>query len=77
MTVNIDKKDGSSEEMPIETFTRWMCLVEAFTILEDKIKDMELKKYNIVFPRAIDDYIKERYHGMLHDVTCEVNAGRL
>jgi hypothetical protein len=75
MTVNINKKDGSIEQMNIETFTRWMCFVEALHFIDQKATELMIKSKDLIKPAAIDAYIKERYYSMLHDVTCEVEMG--
>jgi hypothetical protein len=77
MNVEIPKKDGTVESMSISEFSRWMCLVEAFHILDEKAKDLKIDVSNLIKPLAIDDYIKERYPAMLHDVECELKLGNI
>jgi len=77
MQVEIEKKDGTVEYMSLSEFSRWMCLVEAFYILEEKAKDLKIDVTNLIKPLAIDDYIKERYPAMLHDVECELKLGNI
>jgi hypothetical protein len=77
MTVGIARKDGSVEDMEVKEFTRWMCLVEAFHFIEEKAKELNVNSEDMLKPLAIDAYIKERYDGMLHDVTCEIKLGLL
>ena len=77
MQVEIEKNDGSSESMSMTEFTRWMCLVEAFEILNNKAEDLKVDVSNLIKPLAIDDYIKERYPAMLHDVECELKLGNI
>jgi hypothetical protein len=76
-TVSIEKQDGSMEEMGVEEFTRWMCLVEAFHFIEEKAKDLNVDWLDLLKPLAVETYIKARYDGMLHDVKCEVELGLL
>lgn len=75
--ITINKRNGSIEEMPIEEFTRWMCLVEAQHFINEKAKDLNVNVDKLIKPLAIDDYIKERYSAMLHDVTIEHQLGNL
>lgn len=75
MTVEIQKKDGSIEVMGVEEFARWMCFVEALQFIEKKAEELNIKTKDLIKPAAIDDYIKERYLSMLHDVTCEIEMG--
>jgi hypothetical protein len=77
MTVDINRKDGSIEQMNIETFARWMCFVEALDFIDKKANELKIKSKDLIKPAAIDTYIKERYDSMLHDVTCEVEMGLL
>ena len=77
MTVGIERKDGSVEEMSVTEFTRWMCLVEAFHFIEEKAKELNVNPDDLLKPLAIDAYIKERYDGMLHDCKCEIALGNL
>jgi len=77
--IEINRNDGSIEEMSIEEFTRWMCLVEAFDFIEKKAKDLGVDWLNMIKPLAIETYIHGnksqgvdgRYESMLHNVRCE------
>jgi hypothetical protein len=75
--IDIQKRDGSVEQMTIEEFSRWMCLMEAFHFIEEKSKELNLKVEKLLKPLAIDEYIKERFDSMLHDVTVEHSMGNL
>ena len=77
MTVVIEHKDGSIENMAIDEFTRWMCLAEAFHFIEIKAKELKRDVENLLKPMAIEVYIKERYPSMRHDVECECKMGNL
>lgn len=77
MQVKIDRVGGNSEIMNISEFTRWMCLVEAFDILDKKAKDLSLDVSKLIKPLAIETFIKERYPSMLHDLTCELQLGNI
>ena len=54
-----------------------MCLIEAFEILNNKAQELKLDVSSMIKPLAIDDYIKERYPAMLHDVECELKLGNI
>ena len=71
--VTINKSNGTSEEMTIETYTRWMCLVEALDVITQvaERKKIDLNNNDWVKPIALQKYINERYLSMLHDVKCE------
>ena len=72
MQVDIELANGTVESMSVEEFTRWMCLVEAFDILEKKATELSLDVNKLIKPLAVENFIKERYPSMLHDVECEV-----
>ena len=83
--IEINKSDGSVEEMTIETFARWMCLVEAFDFIEQKAKELGVDWLDMIKPLAIETYIHGneaqgidgRYPSMLHNVRCEHSLGFL
>jgi len=75
--ITIKKKKGANESMNIEEFTRWMCLMEALCFIVDKAKELKIDVDAIMKPMAIDEYIKERYSSMLHDVQCEHRLGNI
>jgi hypothetical protein len=77
MQVEINRAGGNVETMSISEFTRWMCLVEAFDILGKKAEDLKLDVDKLIKPLAIENFIKERYPSMLHDVECEIKLGNL
>lgn len=77
MQIEINRAGGNVETMSISEFTRWMCLVEAFDILEKKAIDLKADINQLIKPLAIENFIKERYDSMLHDVTCEHRLGNL
>jgi hypothetical protein len=76
--ITIDKHDGTTENMPIDEFSRWMCLAEALITIEDKAKELGFKVGDLTKkPLAICEYIRERYPSMLHDVGCEAKLGNI
>ena len=77
--VTINKTNGTSEEMTIETYTRWLCLVEALDVITQvaERKKINLNNNDWVKPIALQKYIDERYLSMLHDVKCEEALAKL
>jgi hypothetical protein len=75
--IDIKKKDGSVESMNVDEFTRWMCLVEAIFFIKQKAKDLNLNFEDLIKPLPIDDYIKDRFPSMKHDVECEHLLGNI
>lgn len=77
MQVEIERKDGSVEYMSVSEFARWACLAEAFEFLNEKAAELKLDVGNLIKPIAIDEYIKERYPAMEHDIACELKLGNI
>lgn len=75
--INIMRKSGEVESMSIEEFSRWMCLVEAFHFIEQKASELHIEVDKLLKPLAIEEYVKERYSSMLHDVQVEHRMGNL
>jgi hypothetical protein len=86
-TVILNTKKGQTFEMSIPEFSRWMCLMEALTIIYTKADEMGVNGADMVNAVAIDEYINGsktynkvidgRFHSMLHDVKCELENGSL
>lgn len=76
--IRVNLKD-KVEEMSIETFARWMCLVEAIDCIQKKCEEekINMEKVDWVKPIAIQHYIDERFHSMVHDVTVEQQLGNI
>lgn len=64
------KKNGTIN-MSKETFARWLCLAEAFYIIDKKAEDLgvSLSDSDWVKPLAFEKYIDQRFEGMMLDVT--------
>lgn len=77
MKVEINKRDGSVEEMEMDEFIRWMCLVEALHFIEQKANDLGMNIEGLLKPIAIDEYIISRFPCMKHDVGGEIKLGLL
>ena len=71
------ERSGGIEYMEIEEFSRWMCLVEALFFIKEKAKDIGVDYTNLIKPLALEEYVKDRYPSMLHDVTIEHSLGNL
>jgi hypothetical protein len=63
------KKNGTIN-MSKETFARWLCLAEAFYIIDKKAEDLNinLNDNDWVKPLAFEKYIDQRFEGMMLDV---------
>lgn len=76
MTVEIERNDGSIEEMSATEFTRWACLIEAFDFIREKAEQLGVDNLELLIkPNAIEKYIEERWVSMLHDVETEMKMG--
>jgi hypothetical protein len=64
------KKNGDVS-MNKETFARWLCLMEAFYIINKKAEDLNinLNDDDVVKPLAFEKYIQQRYESMMLDLT--------
>jgi hypothetical protein len=72
--VSIKTRKGVEHVMTLETYARWMCLMEAIDVIDKtaKVHNIDLdKRTDWIKPLAIQKYINERYPGMLHDVRVE------
>ncbi len=74
-----NRKDGTTEEMTQEAFSRWACLVEGIQAVDQKLVDAKVPDSDTkwVKPLAFEKYIQERYHSMLRDVEVEPAAGKM
>lgn len=72
--ITIATNDGVDHVMTAEHYTRWLCLVEAMDVIHNAAErnNINLNKRNDwVKPLAIQKYMDERFHSMLHDVKVE------
>jgi len=72
--VSIKTKSNKEHVMGVETYARWLCLVEAMEFINQKAKisKMDLDKNdNWIKPLALQKYIKQRYPSMFHDFRIE------
>lgn len=86
-TVIMESKKGV-EEWSVDKLTRWMCLIEAFSLINEKAKELGVKIENMNnVSKSIESYIygvdtptkkfSGRYHSMRHDVGVELEMGLL
>lgn len=77
--ITLNKKDGTTEEMTQEAFSRWACLVEGIQAVDQKLVSANVPDSNTkwVKPLAFEKYIQERYHSMLRDVEVEHELGNI
>lgn len=72
--ITIETKNGGVN-MSLTEFARWACLIEAYDFINDKAKELGINPSSMIKPLAIERYIDERYHAMLHDIQIEYNLG--
>tara|TARA_R110002020_G_scaffold19585_3_gene67469 strand:- start:1262 stop:1507 length:246 start_codon:yes stop_codon:yes gene_type:complete len=77
--ITLNRKDGTTEEMTQEAFSRWACLVEGIQAVDQKLVDAKVPDSDTkwVKPLAFEKYIQERYHSMLRDVEVEHELGNI
>jgi len=63
-------KKNETIEMSRQTFARWLCLMEAFDLVDRKAQELEidLEDNDIVKPLAFEKYIDQRFEGMMLDL---------
>lgn len=72
--VSITTRNGQEHVMSVETYTRWLCLVEALDVIHKAAENNGInldKRTDWVKPLAMHKYIDERFYSMLHDVKVE------
>lgn len=64
-------------DMTKDCFTRWLCLAEAFHIIEKKSQDLgiNLEKKDWVKPLAFEKYIQQRFESMMLDMEIDARQG--
>lgn len=76
-TVRIDKGAAGVEDMEVDVFARWMCLMEAYHVIETKAEELKVDIDKLMKPIAIERYVSDRYPSMRHDVGVELDQGIL
>jgi adenylate kinase family enzyme len=69
-TIEVKLKD-KSETLPIEAYSRWLCLIEAIELVCNKAKQMKIDTANNmdwIKPLAFQKYIDERHESMVDEI---------
>ena len=72
--VSIKTRKGDQHVMSLECYTRWLCLMEGMDVIEQTAQKHKIdldKRADLIKPLALQKYVDERYHSMLHDVKVE------
>lgn len=71
--VSITTKSNQNHIMSVDTYSRWLCLVEAMQHINQKAKQSKINLDNDkwIKPIALQKYIKERFPAMNHDFKVE------
>jgi len=74
--ISIKTKNNENHVMSVETYSRWLCLMEAMQFINQKAEklNVDLTKSNKwIQPLEFQKYIKSRFPSMHHDVKVEEN----
>lgn len=65
---------GKEEKMPMETFIRWACLVDAIDVISDKCDSLGMgpDDDSWIKPNAIEKFINDRYLPMKYRLVSEL-----
>jgi hypothetical protein len=77
--LEINLKD-KTEQMPLVTYARWLCLIEAIELVCSKAKQMKIDTANNIDwikPLAFQKYIEERIESMVDEVEIHENDSNL
>lgn len=72
--ISIKTSSNKNHVMTVDTYSRWLCLVEALEHINDKAKKSKInldKSDSWIKPLAIQKYIKQRFPSMNHDFKVE------
>jgi len=69
--ITFKTKKNNEVKMNKETFARWLCLMEAFYIIDKKAEDLgiNLTDKDIIKPLAYEKYVQQRFESMMLDLT--------
>ena len=73
-SVSVTTKSNQEHIMSVDTYSRWLCLVEALqhVNIQAKKSKVDLEKTDSwIKPLAFQKYIKQRFHSMNHDFKVE------
>jgi hypothetical protein len=68
---------GGELNMTKDCLARWLCLMEAFHIIEKKSQDLNinLEKQDWVKPLAFEKYVQQRFESMSLDMEIDAKQG--
>lgn len=69
-TLEVKLKDRT-EALSLETYSRWLCLIEAIDLVCNKAKQMKIDTNNSmdwIKPLAFQKYIDERFESMVDEI---------
>jgi hypothetical protein len=69
-TINVELKN-KTEAMSVETYARWMCLIEAIELVCSKAKQIKVDtatNMDWIKPLAFQKYIEERFESMINEI---------
>ncbi len=72
--VSITTKSNKTHVMSVETYARWLCLVESLEFISLKAKECKVdleENDKWIKPLAIQKYIAQRFPSMYHDFKVE------
>jgi hypothetical protein len=72
--ISVTTKSNKKHIMNIETYARWLCLLESMHYISENAKKNKInleKSSKWIKPLAIQKYVKERFPSMLHDFKTE------
>jgi hypothetical protein len=72
--VSVKTKSNITHVMSVDTYTRWLCLVEALQLINQQAEKskIDLEKNNSwIKPIALQKYINQRFPAMSHDFKVE------
>jgi len=72
--ISITTKSNKKHIMSVETYTRWLCLVEAIEVINKKAKESKIdldKSDTWIKPLALQKYINQRFPSLYHDFKIE------
>lgn len=74
--ITVNTSNGQ-EQMTIEHYSRWLCLLEAIDFIDKKCDEWgkNMDDVDWVKPIAIQKYIDERFHSVKRDVEYEIDQG--
>lgn len=72
----IETKNNQKHVMSVETYCRWLCLMEAMQVINQKAEHLNVdltKSDKWIQPLEFQKYIKSRFPSLYHDFKVEEN----